>query len=147
MGGSNETIIECLRFHVSNGDVHIHDDNKNLKLQMPVSKFKEEINDAIKILNKGGVLEIASDNQCSLYLMKDNTYHIFLVSNLEAKKELEKFLKEQDTQFPAYPTTPMEVNAFDRHEKAEEEQNFEGPNRSIVGGLRNYTYQYVLEWT
>ena len=45
------------------------------------------------------------------------------------------FLKEQDTQFPAYPTTPMEVNAFDRLEKAEEEQNFEGPYRSIVGGL------------
>ena len=45
------------------------------------------------------------------------------------------FLKEQDTQYPAYPTTPMEVNAFDRLEKAEEEQNFEGPYRSIVGGL------------
>ena len=44
-------------------------------------------------------------------------------------------MKEQDTQYPAYPTTPMEVNAFDRLEKAEGEQNFEGPYRSIVGGL------------
>ena len=56
---------------------------------------------------------------------------------LYVEKLARVFLKEQDTQYPAYPTTPMEVNAFDRPrlEKAEEEQNFEGPYRSIVGGL------------
>ena len=45
------------------------------------------------------------------------------------------FLTEHDTQFPSYPTTPMDINAFDRLEKAEEEPDFEGPYRSSVGGL------------
>ena len=54
---------------------------------------------------------------------------------LYVEKLARVFLKEQDTQYPAYPTTPMEVNAFDRLEKAESEPNFEGPYRSIVGGL------------
>ena len=51
------------------------------------------------------------------------------------EKRTRNFLTEQDTQFPTYPTTPMDINAFDKLEKAEEEPDFEGPYRSIVGGL------------
>ena len=61
---------------------------------------------------------------------------IFCVSQQSYVKRLARnFLTEQDTQFPTYPTTPMDINAFDKLEKAEEEPDFEGPYRSIVGGL------------
>ena len=47
------------------------------------------------------------------------------------------FLMDGDQQFSSYiyPTTPMDTNAFDKLAQAEEEPDFEGPYRSIVGGL------------
>ena len=58
-----------------------------------------------------------------------------ILQQLYVEKLGRNFLTEQDTQFPTYPTTPMDINAFDKLEKAEEKPDFEGPYRSIVGGL------------
>ena len=45
------------------------------------------------------------------------------------------FLVGNDTHFPAYPATPMEVNIHNKLIQAMDKLNFEGPYRSIVGGL------------
>ena len=60
------------------------------------------------------------------------------------EKLARNFLTEQDTQFPTYTTTPMEMNAFDKLEKAEEEPDFEGPYRSIGGAC--CMFLFALEW-
>ena len=51
------------------------------------------------------------------------------------EKLAKQFLSDSDTAYPAFPTTPMEVNVYDKLELAEREPLFEGPYRSLVGGL------------
>ena len=97
MGGSNETIINGLRFHVSNGCVHIHDDSKKLKFEMNTRDFKNEIKDAYKQLeNEDGLIEISSSiySNDSFFVMKNaGEYSIFLTKFDTSKTTLDNFLK------------------------------------------------------
>ena len=45
------------------------------------------------------------------------------------------FLRDWDSTSFSPPTTPMEAHVYDKLQLAHEEPNFEGPYRSIVGGL------------
>ena len=54
---------------------------------------------------------------------------------LYIEKLAELFLCADDSHCMFYPTTPMELNVFDRLEKAIDKPKFDGPYRSIVGGL------------
>lgn len=47
MGGTNETTIRNLRFHVNNGEIHVHDDNRSIKFVKDAAAFKKEVQDAI----------------------------------------------------------------------------------------------------
>ena len=46
------------------------------------------------------------------------------------------FLNEHTSSlFPSFPTTPREANVYDKLQLASSEPRFEGPYRSLVGGL------------
>lgn len=96
MGGYNETRISGLRLHVSEGNVHIHDDSKSLKFIEKKDLFKKELNTALKDLEKsknGGMVKVEGATG-ALYLSKENKiYSIFLAGNTSIKTQLETFLK------------------------------------------------------
>ena len=60
------------------------------------------------------------------------------------KKLVPTFLSESTTEFPLFPTAPMELNVYNKLELASSEQPFEGPDRSIVEGLL-YLFVCILE--
>lgn len=96
MGGSNETRIEGLRLHVSEGNVHVHDDAKSLKFIEKKDMFKKEVNAALKDLEKsknGGMVKIEGAIG-ALYISKENkNYSMFLVGSTSIKTQLTAFLK------------------------------------------------------
>ena len=92
MGGTNEETISGLRVHLKNGDVHLHDDDKNLKFKMESSEFKEEIEDAFKEKNDG-VVVIPGDGKNSLCILKTGrTLNVFLKDNTSIKPKLKAFI-------------------------------------------------------
>jgi hypothetical protein len=97
MGGSNETKICGLRFHINDteGKVHVHDDSSSTKFTMNAGTFKEEIRSAFKDLGKTpGIATIQGDNRAVLYLMNDSgTFKVFLSDGKNSKSDLENFLK------------------------------------------------------
>ena len=54
---------------------------------------------------------------------------------LYIEKLAELFLCADDSHCMSYPTTPMEASVYDKLTLAQQEAKFEGPYRSIVGGL------------
>ena len=46
---------------------------------------------------------------------------------------VKQFLSDTDLAYPAYPTTPMEVNVYDKLALADQQPPFEGPYQSLVG--------------
>ena len=62
MGGNSEFTIGDLRVHESNGDIHIHDDKKSLKLAMPTSDFKREYADLKSSIEDGVVKKAMISN-------------------------------------------------------------------------------------
>jgi hypothetical protein len=97
MGGTSETTIGKLRYHVNNGNVHVHDDSKSLKFECKSESFKSQVNDALKLLKEDGVVKINGLNN-DIILIKDGTkFDICLSSATDiksVKSELESFLKQ-----------------------------------------------------
>jgi hypothetical protein len=97
MGGSNETTINGLRCHVNNGNVHIHDDSKNLKFESTTQHFNTEIKAALKTLNDDAddqVIKIDSTMN-GLYLIKSNGITTMcLDGGSDIEDDLKKFLKD-----------------------------------------------------
>jgi hypothetical protein len=106
MGGTNETLIDSLRFHVDNhivgkkslpSTVHAHDDSKKLKFELNLVDFKRQVEDALKELDKcDGMVKISgvSDDLC--IVSDGKKMNLFLaspISNTTTKSELEKFLQ------------------------------------------------------
>lgn len=66
MGGINELKILGFRAHVNSGIVHLHTED-GMKFESNVSKFKEDISEAVKELNGGdGAVAIPGLNGVSL---------------------------------------------------------------------------------
>lgn len=97
MGGKNETKISGLRMHISDNDVHIHDDSKSLKFKTSTDNFKVDVNSAFEDLKKGeGVVKVTADKGDDLYIMRTGrNFKMFLIDkNSSIKQELQSFLKE-----------------------------------------------------
>ncbi len=94
MGGNNETKICGLRFHESGGNVHIHDDDKNLKFETSTEGFIEDIDSAFESLNeKEGIVRITGMKN-DLYVMKQGrNISVFLMDNSSIKRKLQDFIK------------------------------------------------------
>lgn len=95
MGGKNETNVGEYRMHVSNNEVHVHDDKCSKKYSENLSSFKEDLKEGMSCLksNKDGIIKIGGGKGSDLYLMKDNgKYHLFISSPISIK-DLSKFLK------------------------------------------------------
>lgn len=96
MGGKSETKISSLRMHISNNNVHVHDDSKNLKFETSTDNFKEDVNSAFEDLKKGeGVVKIVGHKGDDMYIMRDGrNFKIFLMGkNSSIKQELQSFLR------------------------------------------------------
>lgn len=96
MGGTNEMTLLGLRMHISNGDVHVHDDKNSLKFTMKKDSFKSEIEDAFSYLEKNeGVISLEGINNVNLCIGKrDNKHFVFIMNGKDSvKKELETFIK------------------------------------------------------
>lgn len=94
MGGSNETLINGLRLHVSGGEVHIHNDKSHDKFSLEEDMFKSEVKSALNTLKKrDGVSCIPGTGSQALYIMKnDGVYNLF-VGGKSIKKDLESFIR------------------------------------------------------
>lgn len=97
MGGLNETMIEGLRLHINNSDVHIHDDTKSLKFIAKKDIFKKDVEAAIKDLNKtknDGLVKIEGSSG-KVYILKENQrFSLFMATSTSIRTQLEKFIKE-----------------------------------------------------
>ena len=95
MGGLNETYVGSLRMHV-NGDVHIHDDSRNMKFEMKPSLFKAEVQKALSALGQdGGVYAIYGKTEVSLLLIKDGVnLSMVLSQGSTVRKELNSFMNK-----------------------------------------------------
>jgi len=94
MGGKNETKISGLRMHVSNGDVHIHDDAKNLKFETPCRTFKTEVGEAFETLKSDGIYEIAGKKDSLCIMRSGRTISMFVKDGNGIKQKLQAFLRE-----------------------------------------------------
>jgi len=96
MGGSYEEKFSGLRMHISDGDVHVHDDTKNLKFRAGQSQFKEDIQDAFNTLKKKeGIVMIDGETRNELCIMKNGTtYSMFIMGKVSIKSQLQSFIKK-----------------------------------------------------
>ena len=96
MGGSNESKIDGLRFHLNNGEVHVHDDNNKLKFVSALNNFKDEVKTAFEELtNIDGTYEIKGKTKVSLYIFKNKKMtHIFVANGKSVRKEIEIFARD-----------------------------------------------------
>lgn len=95
MGGTNSDSINNLRFHVNNGEVHIHDDARSLKFVAKTKNFTSEVKEAINTLETtDGIIKIDGTSKEKLYLIKDNkNLLVFIANDVDQKDKLETFLK------------------------------------------------------
>lgn len=95
MGGTKEEKISGIRWHLSNGEAHIHDDTKNLKFRMESTAFRKEAENAVKVLKKSdGIVEIEGDGKDSLCIMKSGrTFSIFVKDSVSIKQKFQSFLR------------------------------------------------------
>lgn len=96
MGGTSEQKVSGLRWHLSNGEAHVHDDAKGLKFKMDRGEFKKEAKDAIATLRKSdGIIEIPGDGKDSLCIMKSGrALSVFVKDSVSIKQKFESFLKD-----------------------------------------------------
>jgi len=96
MGGTNEKTFAGLRAHKKHSIVHLHDDARSLKFEMESSKFRSEVEDTLKTLEKSeGIVEIPGDGKNSLCIMRNGrTITAFLKDNVSIKQKLQSFLKD-----------------------------------------------------
>lgn len=97
MGGTNSETINGLRFHISNGEVHVHDDTKSLKFVMDSKKFKDNVESAVSQMSKAkndGMIRIAGDTKCDLCLVREGkVIFSFLTDTRSIKSKLLSFTK------------------------------------------------------
>ena len=95
MGGTNTETINGLRLHISNGDVHIHDDKKSLKFKKDQKDFKDCIYEAFDNLDEeDGIYKITAECGSDLNIVKeDKIFSMFLSDNISIKSKLKSFLK------------------------------------------------------
>jgi hypothetical protein len=94
MGGISETYIGSLRIHI-NGDVHIHDDTRNIKLEIPKDKFKDDISEALSILGKDDgvyIIEVNMEHEIIL-IQSDGKLNMILNRRGSHLKALNNFIK------------------------------------------------------
>jgi hypothetical protein len=95
MGGSKEERVSGLRWHLSNGEAHMHDDAKGLKFKMESTAFKKEAEDALDMLKKSdGIVEIPGDGKDSLCIMRSGrTISVFVKDSVSIKQKFQSFLR------------------------------------------------------
>lgn len=94
MGGTNEKTIGGLRFHVSSGKVHIHDDTKNLKFEMKSSEFATQYDDAMEALKRDDGIVMIAGSKNPLCLCKANkNVNAFILPNQSNFDDIEKFVE------------------------------------------------------
>jgi hypothetical protein len=99
MGGSNEKTVGGLRFHQSNGEVHLHDDKNNLKYSSEEHAFKKDIQNGLKEFKNcpDGLIVIANPlnkGNADLCLgIKDKKMFTFLLGKSCIKSDLESIIK------------------------------------------------------
>lgn len=96
MGGSNETKISGLRFHVSGGDVHAHNDAGSMKFRRSSSEFKSDLKGALDALKKqDGVIKIEGDDNTDLCVVNDSgDISLFLTGGSSVKRQLQDFMRK-----------------------------------------------------
>lgn len=95
MGGTNSETISGLRFHVNNGDVHIHDDVKKLKFVSDSTEFKTDLNSTFEDLkNTEGIVRIQGKSKTDFCVVKENKkFFCFLIDDTSIKSKLQSFLR------------------------------------------------------
>ena len=90
--------IQGLRFQVypETREVHIHDDQKNLKFIDTIKSFKKDLASALKDFDKGpGSTIIEGTSKDRLYLVHDGKMlHVSILGDQDYTKEVEGFLKK-----------------------------------------------------
>lgn len=96
MGGTCEKKVSGIRWHLSNGEAHIHDDAKDLKFSMESAAFRKEAEDALDTLKKSdGIAEIPGDGKNSLCIMRSGRIiSIFVKDNVSIKQKFQSFLRD-----------------------------------------------------
>jgi hypothetical protein len=96
MGGSNETIVNGLRMHISANHVHIHDDHNNLKFESEATYFKSEVKKALEELkDNDGIIKITGEkSRDDLCIVSDGgILSMFLTCQNSIESDLKTFLK------------------------------------------------------
>ena len=94
MGGTNETTINGLRMHVSNGQTHIHDDKASLKAFMDTKDFKKEMKDALERLEDGdGVVDIVGRGATILVTKYNGNISMSLVNTRSQQTDIKNFIE------------------------------------------------------
>jgi len=95
MGGTNEDTIGGLRFHANNGEIHVHDDSRNLKFSALKDDFKEKLKNAFDILeDEDGIIKIDGISKEKLCICKENNITFaFIINDTDIKQKLNEFLK------------------------------------------------------
>jgi hypothetical protein len=93
--GKDQTSISGLRFQKNdNGEVHIHDDQRKLKLEMKGSDFKAAAEDALKqFKNNEGAIKIDGCGADLVLLKENDNINFMLVNNTNNENELTTFLR------------------------------------------------------
>lgn len=96
MGGTNPVTINNQRLHLNNGEVHLHDDAKNLKFQMPQAEFKTAMQSALTELSGGdGVVAIPGSTPTILCVgrLEGKTF-TFLRDDKDSLADLQSFISQ-----------------------------------------------------
>ena len=95
MGGTNSETINGLRFHISSGDVHIHDDKRSLKFERDQEEFRDDLFEAFDELGEDdGIYKILPDRGASLNVLKEGrNFSVFLSDSKSVKSKLKAFAK------------------------------------------------------
>jgi hypothetical protein len=95
MGGTNETKIDGLRFHINRGEVHIHDDSASRKFTCKAASFRTSLQDAFDALKKqDGLVKVEGKDDTDLCLVRDGSdFSLFLTSGGSIKRKLQDFIR------------------------------------------------------
>jgi len=96
MGGLYEEKIDGLRFHLNNGSVHVHDDAKRIKFTANPNDFKEQVQEAFKLLkNEDGLVKIDGTSKEKLCIIRENgTFTAIILEAIGIKQKLKNFINK-----------------------------------------------------
>jgi len=94
MGGSYEEKVDGLRFHL-NGDVHFHDDARGLKFTAKPDDFREQVEEALEILDdEDGLVKINGTSKEKLCIIREGgTLAAVILEKNGIKQKLRNFIK------------------------------------------------------